>query len=318
MRILRRTRERLPSSGHGRRVCGARRRAPPTQPRRAAAAEAHAEDDATAPERSEAASGSCSDSPADRSGWPGSAPTRSATACRRSRWASVSSFVVQTGADQWHPLRPPRQRPLVVDAGSVVATLRGRDPGGRPHGFLLLAGTEAGATSRRPARGSRAARSRVPCSPRAWSPVPAPGYPAAVLYAFAAASLFGSPPRSPRRASCSSTITDSALSRTGALRAGGARRIRFVVNQRAFQAARSRLVADPHSRGTDRRVADRPDDAPRDPLHDVPSNGSRSRVPSVAMVAATVALSRSAARHDMIHEHELADVLTRGERDEAD
>jgi len=35
----------------------------------------------------------------------------------------------------------------------------------------------------------------------------------------------------------------------------------------------------------------------------------------VAMVAATVVLSRSAARNDMIHEHELADVITRGERD---
>jgi drug/metabolite transporter (DMT)-like permease len=34
----------------------------------------------------------------------------------------------------------------------------------------------------------------------------------------------------------------------------------------------------------------------------------------VAMVASTVVLSRSAARHDMIHEHELADVLTRTER----
>ena len=32
------------------------------------------------------------------------------------------------------------------------------------------------------------------------------------------------------------------------------------------------------------------------------------------MVVATVVLSRSAARHDMIHEHELADVLTRTER----
>jgi hypothetical protein len=31
----------------------------------------------------------------------------------------------------------------------------------------------------------------------------------------------------------------------------------------------------------------------------------------IAMLVATVALSRSAARHDMIHEHELADVLSR-------
>jgi hypothetical protein len=34
----------------------------------------------------------------------------------------------------------------------------------------------------------------------------------------------------------------------------------------------------------------------------------------VAMVAATVVLSRSAARHDAIHEHELADLLSRAER----
>jgi hypothetical protein len=33
------------------------------------------------------------------------------------------------------------------------------------------------------------------------------------------------------------------------------------------------------------------------------------------MVVATIVLSRSAARHDMIHEHELADVLTREERE---
>jgi len=36
----------------------------------------------------------------------------------------------------------------------------------------------------------------------------------------------------------------------------------------------------------------------------------------VAMVGATVVLSRSAARHDIAHEHELADVLTRAERDD--
>ena len=35
---------------------------------------------------------------------------------------------------------------------------------------------------------------------------------------------------------------------------------------------------------------------------------------SDAMVVATVVLSRSAARYDVIHEHELADVLTRAER----
>jgi drug/metabolite transporter (DMT)-like permease len=36
----------------------------------------------------------------------------------------------------------------------------------------------------------------------------------------------------------------------------------------------------------------------------------------LAMVVATVMLSRSAARHDSIHEHELADVLTRADRDD--
>ena len=35
----------------------------------------------------------------------------------------------------------------------------------------------------------------------------------------------------------------------------------------------------------------------------------------VAMIVATVVLSRSAARHDIVHEHELADVLARAERD---
>ena len=35
----------------------------------------------------------------------------------------------------------------------------------------------------------------------------------------------------------------------------------------------------------------------------------------VAMVMATIVLSRSAARHDSIHEHELADVLTRADRE---
>ena len=34
----------------------------------------------------------------------------------------------------------------------------------------------------------------------------------------------------------------------------------------------------------------------------------------IAMVVATVVLSRSAARHDSIHEHELADVMTRSGR----
>jgi drug/metabolite transporter (DMT)-like permease len=37
----------------------------------------------------------------------------------------------------------------------------------------------------------------------------------------------------------------------------------------------------------------------------------------VAMIAATIVLSRAAARHDMAHEHELADVMTRGERGDA-
>jgi hypothetical protein len=36
----------------------------------------------------------------------------------------------------------------------------------------------------------------------------------------------------------------------------------------------------------------------------------------VAMIVATVVLSRSAARHDMLHEHELADVLTRSDRED--
>jgi threonine/homoserine efflux transporter RhtA len=54
-------------------------------------------------------------------------------------------------------------------------------------------------------------------------------------------------------------------------------------------------------------------------LHEtVPTDGALEWiavvVSVVAMVAATVALSRSAARNDMIHEHELADVITRTDR----
>jgi len=54
-------------------------------------------------------------------------------------------------------------------------------------------------------------------------------------------------------------------------------------------------------------------------LHEtVPTDGALEWmavvVSVVAMVAATVALSRSAARNDMIHEHELADVITRPDR----
>ena len=55
-------------------------------------------------------------------------------------------------------------------------------------------------------------------------------------------------------------------------------------------------------------------------LHEtIPTNGVAEwlavAVSVIAMIVATAVLSRSAARHDAIHEHELADVLTRGERE---
>ena len=89
----------------------------------------------------------------------------------------------------------------------------------------------------------------------------------------------------------------------------------FVVNQRAFQAG-SLTASLPTLTVVEPIVAAV---IGVTMLHEtVPTDGALEWiavvVSVVAMVASTVWLSRSAARHDMIHEHELADVLTRGER----
>ncbi len=89
----------------------------------------------------------------------------------------------------------------------------------------------------------------------------------------------------------------------------------FVVNQRAFQAGSltsslpTLTVVEPIVAAVIGVTM----------LHEtVPTEGALEWaavvVSVVAMVVATVVLSRSAAQQDMIHEHELADVLTRGDR----
>jgi drug/metabolite transporter (DMT)-like permease len=89
----------------------------------------------------------------------------------------------------------------------------------------------------------------------------------------------------------------------------------FVVNQRAFQAG-SLTASLPTLTVVEPIVAAL---IGVTMLHEtVPTDGALEwiavAVSVVAMVVATIVLSRSAARHDMIHEHELADVLTRNER----
>jgi hypothetical protein len=91
----------------------------------------------------------------------------------------------------------------------------------------------------------------------------------------------------------------------------------FVVNQRAFQAG-SLTASLPTLTVVEPIVAAL---IGVTMLHEtVPTDGALEwvavAVSVVAMVVATVVLSRSAARHDMIHEHELADVLTRAERED--
>jgi drug/metabolite transporter (DMT)-like permease len=89
----------------------------------------------------------------------------------------------------------------------------------------------------------------------------------------------------------------------------------FVVNQRSFQAG-SLTASLPTLTVVEPVVAAI---VGVTMLHEtVPTSGAAEwlAVASsvIAMILATVALSRSAARHDSIHEHELADVLTRGDR----
>jgi drug/metabolite transporter (DMT)-like permease len=89
----------------------------------------------------------------------------------------------------------------------------------------------------------------------------------------------------------------------------------FVVNQRAFQAG-SLTASLPTLTVVEPIVAAV---IGVTMLHEtVPTDGALEWIAVVgsvvAMVVATVVLSRSAARHDIIHEHELADVLTRNDR----
>jgi drug/metabolite transporter (DMT)-like permease len=90
----------------------------------------------------------------------------------------------------------------------------------------------------------------------------------------------------------------------------------FVVNQRAFQAG-SLTASLPTLTVVEPIVAAI---IGVTMLHEtVPTEGALEWIAValsvVARVVGTVALSRSAARHDLLHEHELADVLTRGERE---
>lgn len=183
--------------------------------------------------------------------------------------------------------------------------------------FLLLAGTDGG---------------RDFASNRAWlvcAAITAPvltgcmiagararGTRRAVLFAFTAGALFG----------ITAALTKAGvvlLDRHGfgafghwepyALAILGA--LGFVVNQRAFQAG-SLTASLPTLTVVEPIVAAIIGVAM---LHEtVPTRGALEWVAValsvVAMVISTVVLSRSAARHDMIHEHELADVLTRTER----
>jgi drug/metabolite transporter (DMT)-like permease len=89
----------------------------------------------------------------------------------------------------------------------------------------------------------------------------------------------------------------------------------FVINQRAFQAG-SLTTSLPTLTVVEPIVAAI---VGVTMLHEtVPTSGvlEWTAVASsvIAMIVATIVLSRSAARHDSIHEHELADVLTRGVR----
>jgi hypothetical protein len=89
----------------------------------------------------------------------------------------------------------------------------------------------------------------------------------------------------------------------------------FVVNQRAFQAG-SLTASLPTLTVVEPIVAAV---IGITMLHEaLPTNGVVEwlavALSVVAMIAATIALSRSAARHDMVHEHELADVISRVDR----
>jgi len=184
--------------------------------------------------------------------------------------------------------------------------------------FLLLAGTDGGrdraSVSAWLACAAIAAPVLIMCIVGAVRSV---GTRRAVLFAFATGVLFG----------ITAALTKSSvvlLDRHGlgalgywepyALAMLGA--LGFVVNQRAFQAG-SLTASLPTLTVVEPVVAAL---IGVTMLHEtVPTSGVIEwlavAVSVGTMIAATVVLSRSAARHDGIHEHALADVLTRGERD---
>jgi drug/metabolite transporter (DMT)-like permease len=138
----------------------------------------------------------------------------------------------------------------------------------------------------------------------------------AVLFAFAAAALFGLTAALTK--SSVVLINDHGFGALAywepyALVVLGA--LGFVLNQRAFQAG-SLTASLPTLTVVEPIVAAI---VGVTMLHEtVPTEGVVEwlavAVSVVAMVAATAVLSRSAARLDAVHEHELADLLTRGER----
>lgn len=185
--------------------------------------------------------------------------------------------------------------------------------------FLLLAGTDDG-------RDFASARAWLACAAIA-TPVlvvalvagaRSQGTRRAVLLAFATGALFG----------ITAALTKASVVLVDDLGLGALRHaepyalvvlggLGFVVNQRAFQAG-SLTASLPTLTVVEPIVAAV---IGVTMLHEtVPTDGALEwlsvAASVVAMIAATIALSRSAARHDMIHEHELADVLTRGERDQ--
>ena len=184
--------------------------------------------------------------------------------------------------------------------------------------FLLLAGTDGGrdfASTERVA-GVRRDRDTGARSPASSSLLGRSGTRRAVLFAFTTGAVFGL-----TAALTKSTVVLLDHHGFGALEhwepyalvvlgASG-----FVVNQRAFQAG-SLTASLPTLTVVEPVVAAI---VGVTMLHEtVPTDGVVEwlavALSVVAMVVATVVLSRSAARYDVIHEHELADVLTRTRR----
>jgi drug/metabolite transporter (DMT)-like permease len=186
-------------------------------------------------------------------------------------------------------------------------------------GFLLLAGTDGGKDRASTAAWLVCAAIAVPvlgvCLAVAARSV---GTRRAVLFAFTTGAIFGLTAALTK--SSVVLISDHgfgalaywelyALAMLGALG--------FVINQRAFQAG-SLTASLPTLTVVEPVVAAIVGVTMLDET--VPTSGyldwTAVALSVVAMVLATIALSRSAARHDSIHEHELADILTRADRDD--